>query len=64
MTDNWQPMATAPRDEPVMLRIRDPLGTYEAGPFILRDGEWWSDGGKHSHKLAGKLDPIGWREPG
>lgn len=60
----WQPMDTAPKDEPVMLRLRDGLGTYEAGPFVWRDGAWWSDGGRHSHKLAGQLAPLAWKEPG
>lgn len=36
MTDNWQPMATAPRDEPVMLRIRADAEAQMTSPHHSR----------------------------
>lgn len=57
-----RPMSEPPKDgTPVMLKLRDVLGVYEAGPFAWRDGGWWSVGGKRSHPLAGNRQPIGWR---
>lgn len=53
-------MTTAPRNTPVMLKMRDSLGIYECGPFERSEsGQWMSCGGRYRQPLIGT--PIGWR---
>lgn len=44
MSDDWQPIASAPRDGTLCeIRFRDAVGTYEAtgAHFLHEDGYWY-----------------------
>jgi hypothetical protein len=50
---HWQPMATAPKDKPIIIAVWD-----QDGPYYYHTIGWWEDGyydtpAHWSHELAG-----------